>query len=321
MPVVATAENGTELCLVRGTDRSRALELASEYGRSRAPHLDQTAIEPEERNTIVTVPTALAADLRALHVPGDPVVLVNAWDAASARIVEASGAPAVATTSAGVAWSLGVPDGGVLDRDSALDAVARIVRSVRVPVTADIEDGFGDDPADVARTVERLRATGAVGANIEDARGGQLLEIGAAADRVAAAGAAGGGDFFLNVRIDTFLLAAGDPADRLEATLHRAAAFVAAGADGIFVPGTADAGIIVELVAGIDAPLNVTGSLGGPTVKELAGLGVARISTGSATALTAYGALRRVLEGIPDGYDTQVGGVGYGELNDLLARR
>jgi 2-methylisocitrate lyase-like PEP mutase family enzyme len=265
--------------------------------------------------------TDLAAEFRALHVPGDPIVLVNAWDAASARIVEASGARAVATTSAGVAWSLGVPDGGVLDRDSALGAVARIVRGVRVPVTADIEDGFGDDPAGVAGTVERLRAAGAVGCNIEDARGGQLLDVGVAVDRVAAARAAGGADVFLNVRIDTFLLAAGDPAGRLDTTLRRAAVYVAAGADGIFVPGTGDAAVIAELVAGIDAPLNVAGSAGGPTVKELAGLGVARISTGAATALTAYGALRRVLEGIADGYDAEVGGVGYGELNNLLARR
>jgi len=269
----------------------------------------------------VTVPSTAVADFRALHVPGDPIVLVNAWDAASARIVEASGARAVATTSAGVAWSLGVPDGGALDRDSALDAVARIVRSVRVPVTADIEDGFGDDPAAVGVTVERLRDTGAVGVNIEDSRGGQLLEVGAAADRVAAARASGGSGVFVNVRIDTYLLAIDDPAGRLDATLQRAAAFLAAGADGIFVPGTGDAAVIAALVAGIDAPLNVAGSPGAPTVKELTALGVARISTGAATALTAYGALRRVLEGIADSYDAEVGGVGYGELNDLLSGR
>ena len=202
----------------------------------------------------MTVSAGLATAFRALHVPGDPLVLVNAWDAASARIVEAAGAPAVATTSAGVAWSLGVPDGGALDRDQALKAVARIVRAVRVPVTADIEDGFGEDPAGVAATVERLRAVGAVGANIEDARRGELLDVADAAERVAAAHAAGGADVFVNARIDTYLLAVGDPAGRLDATLRRAAAFVAAGADGIFVPGAADTAVIAELVAGIDAP-------------------------------------------------------------------
>lgn len=266
----------------------------------------------------MNVPSTL---FRALHVPGDPLVLVNAWDAASARIVEASGAPAVATTSAGVAWSLGVPDGGALDRDTALEAVARIVRSVRVPVSADIEDGFGADPAGVAVSVERLRETGAVGINIEDNRGGQLLDVAEAADRVAAAKQSGGADVFVNVRIDTYLLAAGDPAGRIDATLQRAAAYVAAGADGIFVPGTGDAAVIAELVAGIAAPLNVAGSPGSPTVKELAALGVARISTGAATALTAYGALRRVLDGIAEDYEAEVGGVGYGELNDLLSGR
>jgi 2-methylisocitrate lyase-like PEP mutase family enzyme len=121
----------------------------------------------------------------------------------------------------------------------------------------------------------------------------------------------------VNVRIDTYLLGAGG----IDVTLRRAAAYVAAGADGIFVPGTGDAGVIAELVAGIDAPLNVAGSPGSPTVKELAGLGVARISTGAATALTAYGALRRVAEGISGGYDAEVGGVGYGELNELLSGR
>ena len=106
---------------------------------------------------------------RALHVPGAPLVLANAWDVASARLIEAEGAAAVATTSAGIAWSFGVADGGALDRGWTIDVVRRIVTAVDVPVTADVEDGYADDPEGVAQTIEALAATGAVGVNIEDA--------------------------------------------------------------------------------------------------------------------------------------------------------
>lgn len=263
-----------------------------------------------------------ALAFRALHVPGRPLVLPNAWDAASARIVEDTGAAAVATTSAGVAWALGVPDGDLLGRERAVAAVARIAASVAVPVSADIESGFAEDPAGVADTVRAVLAAGAVGVNIEDALyGGEgvLRPVAEQAERIAAAREAAdaeGVPLFVNARIDTFLRGAGG----VDATLERAAAFRAAGADGIFVPGTVEPGTVKELADGIDAPLNVLVGPGAPPVAELAALGVARVSAGSSVALAAYAVVRRAARELLDTgtYGEQTGGLGYGELNSLL---
>jgi 2-methylisocitrate lyase-like PEP mutase family enzyme len=265
-----------------------------------------------------------ALAFRALHVPGRPLVLPNAWDAASARIVEDAGASAVATTSAGLAWALGVADGDRLDRERALEAVARITATVAVPVSADIESGFAKDPAGVADTVRAVLAAGAVGVNIEDALyGGEgvLRPVAEQAERIAAAREAAdaeGVPLFVNARIDTYLRGAGG----MDATLERAAAFRAAGADGIFVPGAVEPGTVKELADGIDAPLNVLVGPGAPTVAELAALGVARVSAGSSIAAAAYAVVRRATRELLDTgtYDTQTGGLGYGELNSLLAR-
>lgn len=253
-----------------------------------------------------------ALAFRALHVPGRPLVLPNAWDAASARIVEDTGAAAVATTSAGVAWALGVPDGDLLGRERAVAAVARIAGSVAVPVSADIESGFAEDPAGVADTVRAVLAAGAVGVNIEDALyGGEgvLRSVAEQAERIAAAREAAdaeGVPLFVNARIDTFLRGAGG----VDATLERAAAFRAAGADGIFVPGTVEPGTVKELADGIDAPLNVLVGPGAPPVAELAALGVARVSAGSSVALAAYAVVRRAARELLDTgtYGEQTGG-------------
>ena len=265
-----------------------------------------------------------ALAFRALHVPGRPLVLPNAWDAASARIVEDAGASAVATTSAGLAWALGVADGDRLDRERALVAVARITASVAVPVSADIESGFAKDPAGVADTVRAVLAAGAVGVNIEDALyGGEgvLRPVAEQAERIAAAREAAdaeGVPLFVNARIDTFLRGAGG----VDATLERAAAFRAAGADGIFVPGAVEPGTVKELADGIEAPLNVLVGPGAPPVAELAALGVARVSAGSSIAAAAYAVVRRAARELLDTgtYGAQTGGLGYGELNSLLAR-
>jgi len=265
-----------------------------------------------------------ALAFRALHVPGRPLVLPNAWDAASARIVEDAGASAVATTSAGLAWALGVADGDRLDRERALEAVARITATVAVPVSADIESGFAKDPAGVADTVRAMLAAGAVGVNIEDALyGGEgiLRPVAEQAERVAAAREAAdaeGVPLFVNARIDTYLRGAGG----MDATLERAAAFRAAGADGIFVPGAVEPGTVKELADGIDAPLNVLVGPGAPPVAELAALGVARVSAGSSIAAAAYAVVRRAARELLDTgtYGAQTGGLGYGELNSLLAR-
>ncbi|MFI5879831.1 isocitrate lyase/phosphoenolpyruvate mutase family protein [Streptomyces sp. NPDC051554] len=265
-----------------------------------------------------------ALAFRALHVPGRPLILPNAWDAASARIVEDAGVSAVATTSAGLAWALGVADGDRLDRERALEAVARITATVAVPVSADIESGFAKDAAGVADTVRAVLAAGAVGVNIEDALyGGEgvLRPVAEQAERIAAAREAADAEsvpLFVNARIDTFLRDAGG----VDATLERAAAFRAAGADGIFVPGAVEPGTVKELADGIDAPLNVLVGPGAPPVAELAALGVARVSAGSSVALAAYAVVRRAARELLDTgtYGAQTGGLGYGELNSLLAR-
>ncbi|MEH1102492.1 isocitrate lyase/PEP mutase family protein [Micromonospora sp. CPCC 205561] len=265
--------------------------------------------------------------LHSLHRPGSPLVLPNAWDVASARIVADCGAAAVATTSAGVSWSLGAPDVDGLDRERALAVVARVCAAVVIPVTADIESGYGADPAGVGRTVTGVLAAGAVGVNIEDAATAgasplrpldeQCARIRAAREAADAAGVR----LFVNARTDVFLRAVGDPADRLAETLRRAGAYRAAGADGIFVPGVVDAETIGALVAGIDGPVNVLTGPGGLPVAALAATGVARVSLGSALAAAAYGLVRRAAtEALRSGsYDSLAGAIGYDELNALLA--
>jgi len=255
-----------------------------------------------------------AALFRSLHVPGTPLVLANAWDVASARIAEEAGSRAVATTSAGVAWSLGAPDGDVIDRESAVAAVRRVVTAVRVPVTADIESGFGDTPAEVAETVRAVVAAGAVGVNIEDS----LRDVGEQCERYAAARSAAGDGLYLNARIDTYLRGPGDFAD----TVARAEAYLAAGADGIFVPGVVDPETVAALAAKIQAPLNVLAGPGAPSVPELARLGVARVSLGSGVAQAAYAVVRKATrEALTAGtYGSTAGALDFGELNSLIKR-
>lgn len=265
--------------------------------------------------------------LHDLHRPGSPLVLPNAWDVASARIVADCGAAAVATTSAGVAWTLGRPDGDQLDRDAALAAIGRIAAAVTVPVTADIESGFAADPAGVARTVAGVLSAGAVGINIEDAPvagAGPLRPVDDQCARIRAAreaADAAGIRLFVNARTDTYLRAVGDPADRLAETLRRAAAYRDAGADGIFVPGVADPATIADLVAGIDAPVNVLAGPGSPPIPVLAELGVARVSLGSSVAQAAYGLVRRAAtEALTQGSYTHLAApLPYPELNALSA--
>jgi 2-methylisocitrate lyase-like PEP mutase family enzyme len=270
-----------------------------------------------------------ARRFHALHVPGTPVVLANAWDVAAALVVEEAGAAAVATTSAGVAWSLGAPDGDRLTREQAVDLVARVAAAVALPVTADIENGFADKPEGVAETVREVLAAGAVGVNLEDMAypesGAVQLPPADQAERIAAArGAAddAGIPLYINARIDTYLRQVGDPEDRLAATVQRATAYLNAGASGVFVPGTADPDTLAALVEAIDAPLNVLAGPGSPAIAELARLGVARVSLGSSIAQAAYGLIRRAAqEAFTLGTYTAIADhMDYAELNSLLRR-
>ncbi|OKI00708.1 3-methyl-2-oxobutanoate hydroxymethyltransferase [Streptomyces sp. CB02923] len=289
--------------------------------------------DAERAQAPAPAPADKARAFRALHDDARrhraPLVLPNAWDTASARIVEAAGAPAIATTSAGVAWSLGVPDGDRLGRGRALDLIARIAAAVTVPVTADIESGYGDGPEDVAETVRGVVAAGAVGVNIEDATHGGPAPLRPAREQAARltaarrAADAAGVPLFLNARIDTYLSAVGEDEEaRLKETLERASVYVAAGADGIFVPGVAHPAAVRALAAGITAPLNVMAGPGAPPVAELGALGAARVSVGAGIAQAAHALVRAAArELLATGtYDTLAGGLDYGELNTLLGR-
>src|ERR1035437_5740575 len=247
----------------RGSDGCRTRNAAGpgrgllRPGTRVLPALRWCVVRRRRRGGLVTTgpSTDKAAALLALHA-GPGFVLPNAWDAGSARILEQVGFPAIATTSAGIAWSCGVPDGEALDRDRMLEHVGRIVAAVGVPVTADLEAGYGDTADDVGRTVARAVELGAAGGNLEDAGKGWLFGIDEAVDRLAAARAAApSGTFVLNARTDTYF--AGTSGDAFAETVERAVRYVEAGADCVFVPGVVQEDTIRRLAAAIPGPLNV----------------------------------------------------------------
>jgi 2-methylisocitrate lyase-like PEP mutase family enzyme len=267
--------------------------------------------------------TSRAAEFRRLHVPGKPLLLPNAWDAGSARLIESCGAAAIATTSAGVAWSHGYPDGDALPPAILAAAVAEIARVLSVPLTADIEGGYSADPTVVGETVAAVVDAGAVGINLEDGSGSpELLCAKIAAAKTAAARA--GVDLFVNARTDVYLKGL-VPHDGAEAqTIERARRYRDAGCDGVFVPGLTDAATIQALATEIPLPLNVLVRPTLPPVAELAKLGVSRVSAGSAIAQTAYGiAQRAAVQLLTEGryesmYETAAD---YMRTNALLSRR
>ena len=274
----------------------------------------------------------LASRFRQLHVAGaDPIlILPNAWDAMSARLVEAAGAKAIATTSAGVSWALGYPDGQGLTRDAMIEAVRRIVAAVRVPVTADVESGYGaGTPDDVAATARGVIAAGGVGINLEDSPGrdgAPMLDSGLQAARIAAARAAAkaaGVDLFINARVDTYLKKVGADGERFAETVRRARAYTAAGADGVFVPLVMDADTIRRLAAEVGAPLNVIGGPGVPNIGELRALGVARVSVGPGLARAVMAQIRNAATELlgPGTYDALREQLTSPEANALFARR
>ena len=225
-------------------------------------------------------------------------MLANVWDAASARLVEAIGYRAIATSSAGVAYAGGFPDGEVIGRRRMLEAVRRIAAAVSVPVTADLEAGYGSDAGAVARTVRELVAAGAVGFNLEDARAGELLGLPAQVARVRAARTTAGKlgvPVVINARTDVFHGAAPSPHLVADA-IGRGNAYLDAGADSVFVPFVRDTETIGALARGIRGPVNILIVPGSPSVGELWALGVRRVSIGSGIARAAFGLARRAAQ-------------------------
>lgn len=263
----------------------------------------------------MTTASDKAAALLAFHT-GPGFVLPNAWDAGSARILQQVGFPAIATTSAGIAWSCGVPDGETLDRDTMLEHVGRIVAAVDVPVTADLEAGYGDTPDDVGRTVARAADLGAVGGNLEDAGRDGLFGIDEAVDRLAAARAAApSGTFVLNARTDTYF--AGATRDPFDETVERAVRYLEAGADCVFVPGVVEADTIRRLAAAIPGPLNILAGLANTIdAPTLFCLGVKRVSLGGSLARASLGFLERAGRELLDSGTLGFldGAIGYADL-------
>ncbi|MEU9825445.1 isocitrate lyase/PEP mutase family protein [Micromonospora chersina] len=259
--------------------------------------------------------TDRTAAFHALHRPGRPLLLPNAWDHASAAALAARGYPAVGTTSLGVAAAAGKPDGTGATRSENLD-LARRLRDLPVLLTVDIEDGFDDDPAEVAAYVAELAALGAVGVNLEDGRpDGTLAPVELAAAKIAAVRAAVPG-LFVNARTDAWWLGVPDP---LPAGLERIAAYRAAGADGLFVPGAPD-DTVGSLVAEAGLPLNVLHRPGGPDLVALGRLGVARVSTGSLLFRAALGAALHLADAVRAGHDAGLPAApDYAWVRDLSA--
>lgn len=239
-----------------------------------------------------------AEQLRKLHQGAEVLVLPNAWDCASARIFEEAGFPAIATTSAGVAFSMGYPDGQRIAREEMLGAVRRIASCVGVPVTADLEGGYDD----VEKTAIGLIESGAVGMNLEDLdtrKPRTLVDMSTQAQKIKTVRRVGeqhGVRIVINARTDQYLAEMGDPAERFARACERLRAYIEAGADCVFVPGVRDEETIGRLVETLKFPLNILVGAGSPSVSRLRELGVRRVSIGSGISRTAMGATRRAAQ-------------------------
>jgi 2-methylisocitrate lyase-like PEP mutase family enzyme len=271
-----------------------------------------------------------AEQLRELHHGAKILVLPNAWDVASARILEELGFPVIATSSAAVAFSLGYPDGQRISRDEMLGMVARIAKAVRVPATADMEAGYGTTLEDIAETAKAIVAAGAVGLNLEDVTGSNAsshVDTTLQVEKIRTirkVSASLGVPLVINARTDIYLMPIGPAETRFERTVERLRAYREAGADCVFAPGVKDAETIAKLVKALDAPLNILVTMGTPSLKALEKIGVARASIGSGTMRAAMGALRRVgKELLETGTYTSLldGSVPFAELNQMLERR
>jgi len=220
---------------------------------------------------------------RQLHHQVEPLILANAWDAGSARLIESLGAKAIATTSAGVGWALGYPDGDVLPVARLAELAAAIVRLIGVPLTVDCEAGYSEDPAQVADNIIMVLDAGAVGINIEDGASPPAL-LAAKIEKIKAAAAVRGIDVFVNARTDVYLKGLVAEERRVAETLRRAETYKSAGADGLFVPGLIAPDGIAAVAAAAGLPLNLLAWPGLAPAADLAALGVRRLSAGSGVA-------------------------------------
>lgn len=243
---------------------------------------------------------AKADAFRILHRGAKILVLPNAWDVASARIFEEAGVAAIATSSAGIAFTLGYPDGQKISRKEMLACVARIAAKVNLPVTADVEAGYGDLPEDAAQTARGVIEAGAVGLNFEDGTDDPqhpLTDLSLQIEKIRAIRETSrtmGVPLVLNARTDVYLAQVGKAETRYDETIRRLTAFRDAGADCLFVPGLHDLNTIARLVRELRHPLNILGGPGSPAIPELEQAGVARVSLGSSPMRATLGLARKI---------------------------
>ncbi len=269
-----------------------------------------------------------AEAFRRMHSGPEALVLVNAWDAASARIIEECGFPAVATSSAGIAFSHGFPDGEKIHPDQMMKAVAEISAAVRVPVTADSEAGYGHTAESAAHTARLVLSAGAVGMNFEDATGNArapLADLRLQVERIHAireVADQAGIPLVLNARSDVYLLQVGEPSTRYDETVRRLVAYRDAGADCVFAPGIRELEIIGRLVKDVSCPLNILAVPGSPSISELTRQGVKRVSLGSGPMRAAIGHLRKLAEEVKSHgtYALMDGAPSHAEMNHLMNR-
>jgi 2-methylisocitrate lyase-like PEP mutase family enzyme len=265
----------------------------------------------------------------ALHHGPKTLLLPNAWDVTSARIFEDAGFLAIGTTSGGIANSLGYSDGQQISRPEMLDVLRRITRAVRIPVTADMEAGYGNTPEDIAETARQVLSAGAVGMNLEDTSGpdsDSLADLNLQKERVRAAveaAAHAGVPFVLNARSDVFLHAVGPKDTRLARIVERLNAYAEAGAQSLFAPGITDRETIAQLVSAVRGPLNVLAMAGMPPIAELETLGVARVSLGSGPMRATLGLLTRIARELREQGTFSLmteGAMPYADANRLMRR-
>ena len=268
-----------------------------------------------------------AEALRTMHRGPGTLLLVNAWDVASARIVQETGFPAIATTSAGIAFTQGFPDGQKIPAERMIAAIAQIAAAVRVPVTADVEAGYGQRPEDASGTARQVIEAGAVGMNFEDVTENPdhpLTELNLQVERIRAIRETAGKlgvPLVVNARTDVYLARVGEPSRRYDETLRRLAAYRDAGADCLFVPGVGDRETIGRIVTDLKYPINILAVPGAPSIPELVALGVKRISLGSGPMRASLGFLRRLAQELKTAgtYKGMEGAPSHAEMNQLMA--
>jgi len=270
-----------------------------------------------------------AEKFRELHHRPRMLLLPNAWDVASARILEECGHPAIATSSAAVAYALGYADGQRISRGEMLEVAGRIARAANIPVTADLEAGYGTTPKEMADTVKAAIAAGIIGMNLEDITGddeSSLVDLPLQMEKIRAireAASSAGVPFVLNARTDIYLMPIGPEATRFERTVERLRAYREAGADCLFAPGVYDLETIKKLVKAVEAPLNILANPACPSIPEMEKAGVARVSAGSGIMRAAMGLVQRIGREMLDERSCKmmfVGATPFDDLKQMMTR-